>query len=105
MRKTFYVEKEKIVKYYETITKEEFFELIHKIKPKEIFCVPWSDKIPFIVITEYNENGMKLFHTTHVDHTPIQKTLLELYKILSMLGLDNCYIEDNREEKLKRILI
>lgn len=92
MKQQFSTTKQRTVTDVIPFTKEQFFEMMYSEKPTEIYNGHWSDKTPFVVITEYNENGMLLYCNGLVDKIPEQKTVEQLYDFLKYQGLSESYI-------------
>lgn len=92
MKKQFAIFRERTVVDKISFTKEQFIDIISSDKPTEIQNDEWSSRMPFIVITEYNENGIKYYCNGAADKTPEQKTIEQLYNFLRYQGLDDCYI-------------
>ncbi len=92
MIKSFHSLKERIVTDVISFTESQFADLICFERPKGIFNGVWSSSTPFIVITEYNEFGLKMYCNGLTDKTPEQKTIKELYNFLKYQGLSESYI-------------
>ena|SRR5690348_9678427 len=92
MKQQFSTLKQRVVTDVIPFTKEQFFELMYAEKPTEIYHGLWSSEKPFVVITEYNENGMLLYCNALADKTPEQKTIKQLYDFLKYQGLSESYI-------------
>ncbi len=90
MKKVFHTLKKRTVTDIIPFTKEQFLEMMQE-KPTEIFNGEWTHRMPFVIITEYNDAGLKYYCNGHADRTPEQKTIEELYNFLKN-GLSDCYI-------------
>lgn len=75
----------------EPVSLQEMIDILHKHKPKEIYNLQWSSKIPFIVITEYDEDQIVMYCNGEADKTPYRKTLIGLYDFLKYQGLSDCF--------------
>lgn len=75
-------------------TEEQFVKCINENKPKEIFNSQWSYTIPFIVITEYTEDGFYFYCNGLTNKTPRCETASNLYSFLKYQGLESCYINE-----------
>lgn len=75
-----------------SFTEKQLNELISKNKPSKIYHSQWSRKTPFIVITEYNKSGFKMYCNGAADKTPEQHNSKSLYDFLKYQGLSDCYI-------------
>src|ERR1035438_721287 len=94
MNKFFHIRKDRIVTDIVQFTKEQFIEVMNSEKPSEIVHSAWNNITPFIIITEYNEYGIKFFCNGNADKRPEQTTLGQLYEFLRYQGLEDCYIKD-----------
>jgi hypothetical protein len=99
MKYRFSTTKQRVVTDVVPLTKEQFSEMMYSEKPTEIYNWHWSDKNPFIVITEYNENGVLFYCSGLADKTPEQISVQRLYDFLKYQGLSECYIVTQDETR------
>lgn len=98
-----------------TLSLEEFSEIIWSEKPSEIYHSTWNSKWneanpqenAFVIITEYNEDGFLWFCVAHADKTPKQGNINSLYKWLKGQAMEDCYIVPEKpvEKILKSVSI
>lgn len=93
MQKPFYTQEKVTTTVRKQFTPEQLEQLIISDKPTEIFNEGWSNKAPFIVITEYNEEGFMLYCNGWADKSPQQYSADKLYNFLKYQGLETCYIK------------
>lgn len=95
--KKFHTTKERTVTDIIPYTVKQLETLMLVEKPKLIFNAAYSERIPFIVITEYKADGFLSFCTGGADKTPKHTTFERLWDELRYQGLDQCYIEEDKE--------
>lgn len=66
--------------------------LMKLVKPKEIYHADWSTRMPFLIITEYTEDGFYMYCNSWADRTPQLYTSEKLHSYLNYQGLAHCYI-------------
>ncbi len=81
-------------------TLEQFVEVMQAEKPDKLYNGGWSNKKPFLIITEHTAGGgggVEFYCNAWADKTPrLQYTLEELYNFLKYQGFSSCYIMKNR---------
>jgi len=75
----------------EPVSLHEMVAILDKHKPREIYNLQWSSKIPFIVITEYVEGEITMYCNGTADKTPYRNTYRGLYDYLKYQGLSDCF--------------
>lgn len=91
MKIRFYEKKYRVVTDITPISRKILDAFLDEHQPERIFHGGWSKSIPFIVITEYNEDGFKMFCQAWGDKEPQQYDSDKLYNFLRYQGLGECY--------------
>lgn len=95
VKKFFHTKRERTVVDLISFKREQFCETINTAKPNEIYNGVWSERLPFIVVKEYNEEGLIYFCNGWADKTPRQSTVDELYEYLRYQGMSESYFVEN----------
>ena len=90
----------------ESITLEQFKEMMSEIRPTKLFSEGFIDGVPLFVITEYKADGKLMFYSAlWKDKTPLETTLDGLYSALERNnGIENIFIVRGTEEEGKEVV-
>ncbi len=85
---------------YDTISKEKFKELLNQYKPTEIWCREWSERKPFIFITEYIDQDWVMYHCAgEANKTPTLKSIDNIYENHKYAGLGDFHFNNPKYTK------
>ena len=91
MKKYFATFKKREVTDVIPIKKKEFIKLIFSERLSEIYHCEWSEKTPFIIIDDYNDDHLEWRYS--IDKNNKTTPIGELYDSIQYQGITNCYFE------------
>lgn len=91
----FHTTKQRVIYDKVALTVKQLEREIYKHKPAEIYNSHYSNEKPFIIITEYVDNGFMQYCTGSADKTPQYSNASLLYLELKYQGFEDCYFHSN----------